>query len=153
MPKSIIVIVGSVLLLASCGGAMSEGPPASGSDPAAAILHDTLWQLESLGSAEGMQTAIPGSEVTAIVTPGAEPQISGNAGCNTYSARVMQQGEAISFEAAVSTKRYCTTAGVMEQEEAFFRLLESVRRYTIEGDRLRLQDAGGVTVLTFRARL
>ena len=55
----------------------------------------------------------------------------------------------MSIGPVVSTRMYCTSNGVMQQESAYLASLGRAATFTITGDRLSLADAKGATLLSF----
>ena len=104
------------------------------------------WVLESMGSADDPQPALESVKVTAMF---AGNGIKGNAGCNSYSAAYESDGQAIKVSQPIATRKYCSTAGVMEQEAAYLTALAEASAYEIEGDRLTI-TYGEELHLTFR---
>jgi heat shock protein HslJ len=51
------------------------------------------------------------------------------------------------FTPAAATRRMCAGPGVMEQELAFFKALESVAAMRMEADRLEMRTAEGALAL------
>ncbi|NNC69766.1 MAG: META domain-containing protein [Flavobacteriaceae bacterium] len=64
-------------------------------------------------------------------------KISGNAGCNNYSANYTTSGDSISISTAVATKMYCTN---MKIEKAFFDCLQKANSFKMSNDSLVLYD-------------
>ncbi len=64
-------------------------------------------------------------------------QISGNAGCNSYSANYTVEDNKISIGLAMATKMYCTN---MKVEKAFFECLQKAKSYTIKDGSLMIYD-------------
>ena len=116
-----------------------------------APLTGTEWTLESYSlSSEAVSSVIAGTTVTAVFS--ADGNVGGNAGCNSYGAGYTVDGANLTIEAPISTKMYCgEPEGVMEQENRYLTLLESVAGYRIDGTRLVLTDEAGATLLTFSA--
>ncbi len=116
-----------------------------------APLTGTEWTLESYSlSSEAVSSVIAGTTITAVFS--ADGNVGGNAGCNSYGAGYQVNGTNLTIEAPISTKMYCgEPEGVMEQENRYLTLLESVAGYRIDGTRLVLTDESGTTLLTFSA--
>ena len=104
--------------------------------------------MVSYVSQKGNQTnVLPGTQVT-IEFVGS--QVSGNAGCNDYSASFNLDGDRISFYNAGITKKFCTTPdGIMAQETEYLGALQSVTTYRIVDDRLQMFDIKGQTVVIY----
>jgi heat shock protein HslJ len=116
-----------------------------------APLAGTEWTLESFSSPGGetVSSVIAGTTITAVFSDG---NVGGNAGCNSYGAGYRIDGAELSIEPPISTKMYCgEPEGVMEQENRYLNLLESVAGYRIDGNRLDLLDEGGATLLSYSA--
>lgn len=75
--------------------------------------------------------------------------VSGSTGCNRYNAGYTKDGRQLSLEPAITTLMACETG--QEAEQAFLAALDSVERYQVLGDQLRLFYDDGQQVLTFRA--
>ncbi|WP_067050400.1 META domain-containing protein [Methanofollis ethanolicus] len=114
-------------------------------------LVGTNWTLESLHTGDAVSSVIAGSEITAIF--GEDGKVAGSAGCNRYFASYNLSGSSLTFGPAGSTKMTCAEPeGIMKQESTYLGLLEAVKSYTLEGDRLSLQDENGTAVLDFRVK-
>ena len=87
----------------------------------------TTWQmLFSFTTQGGVWTpALPGATVTAKFDG---TTMSGNAGCNDYTATYRRQGDRIDLDAMAVTQKMCSTPeGVMEQEQAYLKMLASAK--------------------------
>jgi heat shock protein HslJ len=158
MKYMVMIMLGGLLALSACGGAPAASPQASDDSgasqvtPANTDLEGVTWRLAGFGGGEGAAAPLAGSEVTAVFSDDGEPRISGSAGCNTYTAGLVREGEAFTVSMPVATKKLCQEPGVMEQEQAFLAALSAARGAAVRGDELTLTDAGGVVLLTFTAR-
>ena len=115
--------------------------------PAPEPLVGTNWTLESFHTADAVSSVIADTTITAVF--GEEGRVSGSAGCNRYFAQYNVTGTSLSIGPAGSTKMFCGTPGVMQQESTYLTLLSQVKTFTIKGDRLSLADAKGATILSF----
>lgn len=120
-------------------------PPAL---PAGAGLEGVTWTLATYLDAAGVsQTVLANTQVTAVF---ADAKVSGTAGCNNYFASYKLDGDKLSIAPAGSTMMFCAVpAGVMDQESAYLKALESVATYSIEAGQLVLSDATGKTILSY----
>ena len=117
-----------------------------------APLVSTTWVMTSYsGSNQALISALPGVDVTAVF--GADGQLAGSAGCNSYGASYNASMGMIGIEPAISTKMACTQPdGIMTQEQAYLNALQNVVFYTIHGDVLELQDLHGKALISYQAR-
>jgi heat shock protein HslJ len=124
-------------LLAGCGGSST-----------AAGLDDSHWNLNAFKAIDGGAAApTPGSAVTLEISGG---QLSGSAGCNTYSGSVSHSGGAFTVgQLAVTAKSCATPAGVMEQEQEYLTELKTANTYEIEGESLFLYNAAHAPILSY----
>ena len=106
-------------------------------------LPGTSWKVVNYNNGkQAVVGLIAGSEVT--LDFGADGQISGNSGCNTYSGGYETSGDALKVGPLVSTMMACESpAGVMEQEQQYLAALQNAATYEIAGDTLTIRDAGG----------
>ena len=76
-------------------------------------------------------------------------EVSGEAGCNRYMSSFMVEGDRLTLAPAASTRMFCGTPGVMQQEQTYLQQLERVARYRIDGDRLTVMDDQGEAIAQF----
>ena len=77
-----------------------------------------------------------------------EGRVSGSAGCNSYEARYGVDDQEITFDSLLATDRACANpAGVMEREARFLKLLPSLTKFHIYGDRLFIYAEDGRAML------
>ncbi len=106
------------------------------------------WRMMFVNNGKGgAVSAVIGSEVTA--TFGDDGNVSGNGGCNGYSATYNVEGDALKIEAAISTLKACADNEVTQQEQQFFAALTNVTTYRISGMKLELRDGGGALQASF----
>jgi heat shock protein HslJ len=124
-------------LLVACGGS---------STPAG--LDGSHWNLSAFKARDGgAAPPTPGSALTLEIS-GA--QLSGSAGCNTYSGSVAHSNGAFTVgQLAVTAKSCATPDGVMEQEQEYLTALKTASAYEIEGDSLFLYDAARAPILSY----
>lgn len=148
----------AILLIAACsptGGQEPAAvePPATTEGPMTMEqneLQGVRWVLVSYLTAAGETvTALPDSEVTAEFS--ADGQVGGSGGCNRYFAGYTVDGSGLTISQAGSTMMACEPVEVMTQEAEFLAALASVASWQIEGEQLRLVNAGGQTVATLAA--
>jgi heat shock protein HslJ len=105
-------------------------------------LAGTAWHATGINNGKGaVVSLVAGSTVSLEFA--ADGQASGSAGCNRFTTSYQADGPRLSFSRTAATRRACGATGLMEQEQAFLKALESVATMRIEGDRLELRDARG----------
>ncbi|QYZ80332.1 META domain-containing protein [Methanofollis formosanus] len=141
----VAVVLSACLLAAGCTGQTPDGTDnetVQGTD-----LNGTAWDLLSYTQNGSMKDALAGTTVTLVL--GENNTASGSAGCNAYSASYTLDGTAITFGPAVSTLMYCPIEGLMEQESAYLRFLDTVKSYEVKDETLTFFDENGTAVLVF----
>lgn len=109
-------------------------------------LAETSWHATGINTGKGSVAGlVTGTNVTMKFS--ADGKVSGSAGCNTFTAEYRTEGSALRFTPAAATRRMCAAPGVMEQELAFFKALESVATMRMEADRLEMRTAEGALAL------
>ena len=116
---------------------------AAGSD----ALPGSSWIVTGYNNGkQAVVSTIVGTDLTANF--GADGQLTGNGGCNTYSASYKIDGDKITIGPAVSTKKACEQA-VMDQEQQYLAALSTAATYRIDGSKLELRTADGALAATF----
>jgi len=115
------------------------------------VLPGSLWNVLGYNNGRGgVVSVIIGTEISAYF--GEDGQLTGNAGCNNYSAAYELDGDQIKIGPAITTRMSCSEPeGIMEQEMEYLAALESARVYRFEDqERLILQDAGGSRMVDYK---
>jgi heat shock protein HslJ len=115
--------------------------------PAPEPFVGTNWTLDSFHTGDAVSSVIAGTTITTIF--GDDGRVAGSAGCNRYFAQYTVTGRSLSIGPAGSTKMFCGTPGVMQQESTYLALLSQATTITVDGDRLTVSDAKGTTGLSF----
>ncbi len=113
-------------------------------------LPGRLWNVLMYNNGkEAVVSVVLGSKITAYFSE--DGQLSGNAGCNNYSAAYEIDGDQITIGPAITTRMACAEPeGVMEQETAYLAALEMASSYQFEdGQRLVLLDSEGRRVVDY----
>ncbi len=106
-------------------------------------LEDKEWVLASYGEQGDLQAVLAGTEITAIFDS-AERQVTGSAGCNSYSADYEVSGNKLSLSDIASTDMACTAPeGVMEQEQEYLTLLLDTATFQVEDSLLTISSSDG----------
>ena len=124
------------------------------SGPSLAVdgLHGGLeasdWRLDRYLDASGHITAVlPGTTVTASFMGG---KLSGNAGCNSFTASYEIKGDQITMGPGMTTRKHCAEPdGIMEQEQEYLQALSRVRVYVLTDTGLKLRDEKGSLQVNF----
>ncbi len=113
-------------------------------------LSGTSWDVISYNN--GKQAVVSVMLDTQISANfGADGNLSGNAGCNDYTAGYKTDGNKISIGPAAATRKFCASPeGVMEQETQYLAALETAATYRIDGAKMEMRTADGALVATFQ---
>lgn len=131
------------LLTAGCGGS-SATPSAAASGGGTGL--DGTWLLTNYVSVDGTSFTVPAAVTPTITFNG--DAVSGQAGCNTFSAAANIDGNQIGFGPVQSTRMACQnpTATV---EAAYLQALNLATTYAVTGNQLVITNAKGKPSLTF----
>jgi len=106
-------------------------------------LEDMEWSLISYGDSDNLTQVLDDTEITATFQS-SNGRISGNSGCNNYFANYeINQSELTLITPIGSTKKACPEP-IMNQETEYYKLLEKIESFTIEGTQLRIVSGGEV---------
>ena len=110
-------------------------------------LAGTSWRATGINNGKGgVVSLVAGTDVTMNFATGGS--VAGSGGCNNYTSTYTQDGDKLTFTSTATTHRMCFASGVMEQEQAFFKALESVATARVEGNQLELRTADGALALS-----
>lgn len=111
-------------------------------------LADTAW--DATGINNGNQAVVSVAAGTAITARfGADGQLSGNGGCNDYSAMYTAVNGTITIGPVAATQKACDAA-VMQQEQQYFAALALAHTFDVSGGTtLTLRDSGGAMQVTY----
>lgn len=145
MRRSAASLVVLVLALgaASCGAGEVLVPT-----PASVLLEDTRWVVTgfSIGGVGGVLPAGAGLTLDFDDSGG----VRGSAGCNSYFGQVSFPAGGIAVTGLGSTEMACEP-GVMERESRFLAALGLVSVFSLDGERLTLATADGITSIDLAA--
>jgi heat shock protein HslJ len=91
---------------------------------------------------EAVTSPIAGTTLTATFTP--DGQVSGNAGCNTFTGGYTLDGTSLTVGPLASTMMACEQ-DVMDQEAAFLAAIQTPTTVETSGATVTLRDASGAT--------
>jgi len=101
------------------------------------------WELTTLHGSEPL-------EGTIIDLTLESDSMSGSAGCNNYNGSTEFEAGSMTLGPDIATTRMACEQEIMDQESAYLAALARVSAYVLEPDELLLQDADGITLMTFR---
>lgn len=138
-------IEGGKLMLLDAGGAVLMR-----FDAQATGLAGTAWRVGGYNNGkQAVVSVLTGSTLT--VTFGNDGRVSGSGGCNNFGGSYRADGEKLTIGPLAATRKACAVPeGVMQQETAFLRALETTATAQREGDRLELRTAAGAMAATLR---
>jgi heat shock protein HslJ len=110
-------------------------------------LEGKTWRLTHYSA--GKDTVRPALETAPVTAEFVNGTLSGSSGCNHYSGQYTREGLKLSLGPVAATLMACADPAVMEQENDFFKALSSVDSYRMEGKKLTLYNAAGVSVAEF----
>ena len=112
-------------------------------------LESVTWQLTRVVYADRQMHAVPDPiEVTATFAKGV---VSGNGGCNRYTASYVVDGGKLTIGSAATTMMACPEPQT-SIEQPFMSALAMTMGYKIEEGQLTLLDAGGQAIAVFKVQ-
>lgn len=115
----------TLLLMIAAALALSTAAVSAQADD----LAGTSWSLAGWGDPASPTFVIDGTTVT--LNFGADGEIGGSGGCNSYGGNYTVSGETITFSDVFSTLRACLEQGIGDQENAYFGALQAATSYAI----------------------
>jgi heat shock protein HslJ len=134
--KTYRVSAGQLQLIAADGTILSTFAAQSQS------LAGSSWRATGINNGKGAVASLV-ADTKVTISFASDGKVSGSGGCNNYSATWKAEGNTLSFTPAAATRRMCVAPGVMEQEQAFFKALESIATMRMEADSLEMRTAQG----------
>ncbi len=132
---------GGALTLAAADGSRKVELAAEPSAP----LRGTTWKVDGLVSQDSAASLPSGAEGKARLVIGADGRVSGNMGCNNFSATatVDEKARTLTVEGPAATTRMMCTGPQMALETKLYDLLDGPLSYRLEHRALTLTDGGG----------
>ena len=106
-------------------------------------LVNTAWSLFSYGDAANPQPVPQGLVITAQF--GEDGMVSGSAGCNSYTAGYMIEGDTITIQPPASTMMMCPSG--MQEESVYLASLSQAQSYRINGSNLQITLADNMVLI------
>ncbi|MFE0735740.1 META domain-containing protein [Streptomyces sp. NPDC058855] len=108
-----------------------------------APLRGTTWKIDGLVSGTTAASLPAGSGDKARMVIGADGRITGNLGCNNFSATARADGRTLTVEGPAATTRMICTSPQMSLETKLYELLDGPLTYRLDHRTLTLTDASG----------
>ncbi|MGW6418048.1 META domain-containing protein [Streptomyces sp. NPDC055055] len=108
-----------------------------------AELRGTTWKIDGLVSGTSTASLPAGGEGKARLVLGADGRMSGNLGCNNFSAKARVDDRTLTVEGPAATTRMMCTGPQMELETKLYALLDGPLTYRLNHRTLTLTDASG----------
>jgi heat shock protein HslJ len=128
----LLVISTSAILISACASPAGNAP----------ALPGTKWELVTLNGA----APVEGTSVTLFF--GNDDQAGGDASCNTYGGSYTIKGSGLTFGPMMSTMMACEPV-IMDQEQAYLKVLGDTRSFEATSDKLTLKDSSGKELAVF----
>ncbi|MFI8323722.1 META domain-containing protein [Streptomyces sp. NPDC085529] len=129
------------LTLASADGKRQVELTAEPSAP----LRGTAWKVDGLVSQDSAASLPAGAEGKARLVIGADGEVTGNLGCNGFSATatVDEKAGTLTVDGPAATTRMMCTSPQMALETKLYELLDGPLSYRVDHRTLTLTDGGG----------
>jgi len=125
-------------------------PPTVAPTPVPNPLAGTRWEVVNYNNGRGALVSVL-NDTRIAMDFGADGQVTGNAGCNSYFTYYQISGNNITIGQPASTSLTCAEPeGVMQQEAEFLVTLQTAATFRIDGDTLELRSATEVAVIARR---
>ncbi len=148
MKLSRVLLTVIALMMANCdSSAAVTGIVPRATSSVQSKLTNTQWTLKSLGAVGAESPVVAGTTVTLKFGP--DSRAAGSSGCNSFGGDYKATGDELSFGRIISTKRACTDERANQQEQRFFRAVESAIRFETGDGRLTIFYDRGRGALNF----
>ncbi|APE22871.1 MULTISPECIES: META domain-containing protein [Streptomyces] len=132
-------LAGEALTLASADGRAGVELAAEADVP----LRGTTWKIDGLVSGNTASSLPAGSGDKARLVFGADGRVTGNLGCNNFSAAARVEGKTVTIEGPAATTRMMCTSPQMRLETKLYELLDGPLTYRLDHRTLTLVNAEG----------
>ena len=113
------------------------GGQQNGSGAGKAALEDKVWVLESYGEPGNLKAVLEDTEITATFDS-AEGQVTGSAGCNSYSGGYEVEGDNLSIPGPIISTEMSCGEQIDKQEYEYLATLQAAESYKIEDGELTI---------------
>jgi len=113
-----------------------------------AELEKTQWQAAGINNGRG---GVVSSASTGLSTARfLDGKLTGNAGCNQYSAGYIREENKITIGPVMTTRKYCPKpAEIMQQEQEYLQAIAGTRIITLDTRKLELRNEEGALQVRF----
>ncbi|KQX49324.1 MULTISPECIES: META domain-containing protein [unclassified Streptomyces] len=108
-----------------------------------APLRGTTWKIDGLLAGDTAASLPAGSGAKARLVIGADGRVTGNLGCNNFSAAARIEGKTLTVEGPAATTRMLCTSPQMRLETKLYELLDGPLTYRLDHRTLTLTDSTG----------
>ncbi|MEF9884258.1 META domain-containing protein [Streptomyces sp. P9-A4] len=108
-----------------------------------APLRGTTWKIDGLLAGDTASSLPAGSEAKARFVIGEDGRVTGNLGCNNFSASARVEGKTLRIEGPAATTRMMCTSPQMRLETKLYELLDGPLTYRLDHRTLTLTDTRG----------
>ncbi len=134
-----LTVTETELIVHTPNGAMRFAPAEN------AALEGSDWVLSGIVQGDAVVNTWVDADITIKFNDG---QVSGNAGCNSYSGGYQTDGESLALSELMSTMMACEEE-ISQRETEFLAALATVSQFRTEMNQLILTDSNGDAVLFF----
>lgn len=134
--KTIHLVQRFFLFLSLFGLMACAGHTTSTTLPGTSGFKSTVWILRAYGQNGSEQSALNGTIVTALFDS-AQGILSGNSGCNSYSASYTTHGSTLTISELTTTMMACSKE-IMQQERSYLKILQAAEQYHIHERELEI---------------
>ncbi len=104
-------------------------------------LENTTWVLESYGEPGNLTTVLEDTEIT-IEFKSEEGKFAGSGGCNSYFGGYELKGSKLTLPGPIGSTMMACPEPIMDQEQEYFKLLETTETFQIQNDKLTISCSG-----------
>lgn len=108
-------------------------------------LSGVTWVLKAYGDPEALVQVVPDKETTLIFDAG-KMTVSGSGGVNGYGGDYSVKGTELKFTGVIHTLIASQNQALNEQENGFFKILNSAESYKIKAKQMMITGSEGVLV-------
>lgn len=137
--RSLFLLSILALLISACSGVRNSATTNS--------LANSTWELEYISGPRIAFDGLYPNKKPKITFNTANKEVTGNSGCNGYSAKYTADGKTISFgEPGPTTMMFCEGGG----EKTFLQMIKQVDNYSIGSDGKLNLNVGNVPMMRFK---